>query len=149
MATVNYNGHTVTDQEVKNVLQAICDFFEADVDVTSGDRKTVPTGGSNTSAHLDGRAADFHVSGYDDGTAYLYLKVFAAAIFAGGNSYQIIWHGGLNPEIKAHLHIGKYAKTSDLWGYALFQQEGTKQSNIGITKMTTDIKLPLIAVPSR
>lgn len=149
MATVNFNGHTITDEVVKKVLQAMCDFFQSNVNVTSGDRTGVPPGGEKKSAHLDGRAADFHIEGYDDGTAYLYMKIFASAMFISGHNYQVIWHGGFNPEIKAHLHVGKYKETPDnFWGYAKFQREGTSQSNIGLKNMTLDIILPLIGVPS-
>lgn len=74
MAIVNYNGYTVSDQTVKDVLQNIGDYFQADINVTSGNRTTVPEGGSTTSLHLQNRAADFHIVGIDDGTAYLNLK---------------------------------------------------------------------------
>ena len=150
MATINYGTHTISDEEIKNVLQAICDFFEADVNVTSGDRGYVPDGGSKTSDHLAGRAADFHVQGYDDAMAYRLMKAFPAAIFASRNSYQIIWHGGLNPQLKAHIHIGRSGGVpNNFWGLAKFQQEGTKQSNIGIYNMTTDAIIQLIGVPAR
>ncbi|MBS1793437.1 MAG: hypothetical protein JSS81_06260 [Acidobacteria bacterium] len=147
MATINFNGKTVSDTEIKNVLQAICDFFEADVNVTSGDRNYVPPGGSPTSMHLKNRAADFHVSGYDDGTVYMYLKVFASAFFASGNNYEVIWHGIHTNTTGPHIHVARLGSTGE-WGTVKFMREGTTSSNVGGSK-NRDIDLPLIAVPAR
>lgn len=45
MAEVNYNGYTISDQTIKNVLENFATYFGANVNVTSGDRTTVPEGG--------------------------------------------------------------------------------------------------------
>lgn len=137
---VNYNGYTVSDNEVKNVLQAISDYFEADVNVTSGNRSTVPQGGSTTSLHLVSRAADFHVDGYDDGTAYLHIKVFASAMFAMGNGYEFIRHGAYTQTGGAHLHLGRYGTAGT--GYVKFKKEGLTSADKGV--YTLDIEMPLI-----
>ncbi len=146
MPAVNYNGHTVSDQEIENILADACSYFEADINVTSGDRTYVPEGGSDKSLHLHKRAADFHVVGYDDATAFLYMKVFVAAFFASGNKYEFILHGVYTATGGAHLHLGRYGSTFD-WGYVHYKKEGTTSSTKGV--YSTVYKLPLIGVPKR
>ncbi len=146
MPSVNYNGYTVSDEEIRNVLQDACNYFEADISVTSGDRTHVPSGGSKTSLHLKKRAVDFHVAGYDDATAFLYMKVFVAAFFSGGNNYEFILHGTYTKTGGPHLHLGRYGDTNE-WGYVHYKKEGTTSATKGV--YSTVIKLPLIGVSKR
>jgi hypothetical protein len=146
MPTVNYNGYTVSDNEIKNFLEAAAIYFEKDINVTSGDRTYVPEGGSTTSLHLKKRAVDFHVVGYDDATAFLHMKVFVPAFFAGGNEYEFILHGIHTQTGGAHLHLGRYGDTSD-WGFVHYKKEGTTSSSKGV--YSTVYKLPLVGVPKR
>lgn len=140
MANVNYNGITVTDTEVKNTLQAIADYFEKNVNVTSGDRGTVlDMGGKEDSLHLQNRAADFHVEGIDDGTAYLYIKVYSSAMFSKEHGYEFIWHGPHTETTGQHLHLGRYG--SKTVGYVKFKKEGITPE--GKSKYPVDIKMPL------
>lgn len=141
MPTVNYNGKTVTDNEVKDCLQAIADFFEKDVNVTSGDRGTpLDVGGKDKSLHLQNRAADFHVDGIDDGYAYLNLKVFASAVFSKKFAYEFIWHGPHTETMGQHLHLGNYNYKTV--GYVKFKKEGITSADKGVYK--TEIKMPLV-----
>jgi len=96
MASVNFNGQNITDEEVKNVLQAIAEVLGRNVNVTSGNhRKPLDVGAGKGSPHLHGRAADFHVQGLTDEIAYQKIKKFHESIFARGYGYQLLWHGPL------------------------------------------------------
>lgn len=140
MATINYNGYTISDQIVKDVLQNIGDYFEADVNVTSGNRTTVPEGGSPDSLHLQNRAADFHVVGIDDGTAYLNLKNLGYdQVFKSGNNYEFIWHGTYTATGGQHLHIGRYGSSSI--GKVKFKIEGTTPETKKV--YTVEIEAPI------
>lgn len=140
MPTMNFNGKGVTDTEVKDVLQAMADFFEKDVVVTSGDRGTpLNVGGKGKSLHLKNQAADFHIAGMDEGTAYLYIKVFASAMFASEHGYEFIWHGPHTETMGQRLHLGRYGSASP--GYVKFKKESITNSEKGIYR--TDIKMPL------
>ena len=140
MATVNYNGYTVSDQIVKDVLQNISDYFQADVNVTSGNRTTVPEGGSTSSLHLENRAADFHVVGIDDGTAYLNLKNLGYdQVFKSGNVYEFIWHGIYTATGGQHLHLGRSYSSSN--GKVAFKIEGTTPATK--KKYAVEIEAPI------
>lgn len=146
MAQLNYNGKTVSDEEVRNVLESVCSYFESDVTVTSGDRSYVPKGGSPKSMHLLKRAADFHVANYDDATAFLHMKVFASNFFSSGNRYDLIHHGIHTETTGAHLHLGRLGSSTD-WGYVKFIREGTTADTKDV--YTRVYKLPLIGVSKR
>ena len=140
MPTVNFNGKAVSDSEIKVVLQAIADYFERDVNVTSGDRKTaLDMGGKGKSLHLQNRAADFHVEGYDDGTAYMHIKVFSSAMFSKLHGYEFIWHGPHTETTGQHLHLGRYGSATT--GYVKFKKEGITTDGKGRYKL--DINMPL------
>lgn len=99
--SVSYNGHHVTDPDVRAKLQDIANFFGRRVVVTSGDRQQV-VNGNTKSHHLRGRAADFHVEGLSLGEAYKRLK--ASGIVA--RDYQVIYHTEVT--VAPHLHIGHW-----------------------------------------
>lgn len=114
MATVNYNGYTISDQTIKDVLENFAAYFGANVNVTSGDRTTVPEGGSTKSLHLKKRAADFSVVGLDYGTVYLHLKNLGYdQVFKYGHAYEFIWHGIHTATTGSHLHLGRYGSSSN------------------------------------
>lgn len=140
MAQVNYNGYTISDATVKEVLENISAYFGADVSVTSGDRTTVPDGGSTTSLHLSKRAADFYVVGIDYGTAYLNLKNLGYdQVFKYGHSYEFIWHGVHTGTTGQHLHLGRYGASSV--STVKFISEGTTSDETN--DYTPDATLPL------
>ena len=65
------------DRELVQVLQAIRDHFGAPVVITSGYRTpahNAKVGGSKSSQHLLGRAADFYVEGVDVATVAAYAE---------------------------------------------------------------------------
>lgn len=141
MAQVNYNGKTVSDEELKKMLQAICDVFKANVNVTSGDR-SVPRddGGKEKSLHLQKRAVDFHIEGVDHGTAYKKIKLYYNHIFLNSHGYEFIWHGPYTETSGAHLHIGRYG--SAFVGYVKCKKEGVTSGGKG--SYPIDINLHII-----
>ena len=144
MPSVNFNGYTVSDQTVKDILQNMCDYFQADVLVTSGDRTFVPEGGSTTSLHLNSRAADLHVDGVDDGVVYLNLRNLGYnSVFQSGNGYEFIWHGIHTSTGGPHIHMGRYGSAGV--GYVNFKKEGITADGAG--KYPLDIMLPIIPNP--
>jgi hypothetical protein len=146
MASVNFNGHTISSEEVKLVLQAVCDFFQANVFVTSGNRDFVPPGGSQTSWHLSGKAADFYVEGNENSTVFMYMKVFVSNFFKMGNKYEFINHGSYTGTTGKHLHLACKGSTND-FGYVEFIEEGLTSSTKNIYKTVANI--PLIGATLR
>mgnify|MGYP000178869616 CR=1 FL=1 len=70
------------DSELVQVLQAIRDHFGAPVVITSGYRtaaRNAAVGGSKSSQHLLGRAADFYVEGVDVATVAAYAEALLPA----------------------------------------------------------------------
>ena len=139
MPTVNFNGYTISDTEIQNLLQAVADFFQANVNVTSGDRNHVPKGGSKTSLHLAKRAADFHVEGIEDMTANLNIQAFCSAIFAKENGYEFIIHGAYTATGGPHLHVGRYG--SDSIGYVKFKREGLTAETKNVYELHAKVPL--------
>lgn len=146
MATVNYNGNTVSDEEVKKVLEAVSNFFQAPVTVTSGDRNFVPKGGSATSWHLSKKAADFHVDNNSDADVFRYMKVFVSNFFKMGYRYEFIRHGDFTATTGAHLHIACKGTAND-FGYAEFIEEGITSSTKNSYRTIANI--PLIGATLR
>ena len=127
---VNYQGRRVSDIEVCNVLEAISTYFGRDLNTTSGDRGTALTvGAGDGSLHLQNRAADFHIDGLDDGTAYLHLKVYASQFFLSGERYEVVLHGTHTETSGAHLHIGRIGTNAN--GYVKFVKEGISSEDTG------------------
>jgi len=123
MATVHYHGNTVSDPEVRRVLQTIADLFGKPVYVTSGDRSYVPKGGSKTSLHLQKRAADLYVEGVTLQNTFQDLKVYISMVFDHTDGYEVIWHGSYTEIGGPHVHIGHYPGKKHV-GYVLFKTEG-------------------------
>jgi RHS repeat-associated protein len=102
-AVVLLNGHTVTDSRVNSALSAISiHFASSTVNVTSGDRNFVPTGGAKNSAHLTGQAADFHIVGKSDSQVHQSLKDSNSPVSTG---FRLIQHGPDTVTQGAHLHL--------------------------------------------
>jgi hypothetical protein len=128
MASVNFNGNNVTDEEIKNVLQAIADVLGRNVNVSSGDRrKPLDVGAGKGSHHLIGTAADFHVQGLTDEMAYQKIKRFHESIFARGNRYELIWHGPNTGTKGQHVHISRFKNSSS--GSVECMKEGDRPQN--------------------
>jgi hypothetical protein len=95
--------------------------------VTSGDRSSVPHGGSTRSHHLEHRAADFHVSGRSDKAVFDRLKTDKKAIFDNKHRYQVILHGPFTVTTGPHVHVGRYKDGTG----AVFYKEGTTKQTKG------------------
>lgn len=108
MGQVQYNGKTVSDEAVKEVLNRIATELGNDVIVTSGDRGHVPQGGSGTSHHLQHRAVDFYVRSMTLATVFSKLKEKKDNIFHADKRYQVIHHGNHTSTGGQHLHVGRY-----------------------------------------
>jgi hypothetical protein len=107
MATVNFNTKTVSDDNIKTVLDRIAVKLTADVNLLGGNRGTVPQGGSNTSYHLKHTAADFWVTGYTLESAFTTIKDKQSEIFDADKAYEVIRHGIHTKTGGAHIHIGR------------------------------------------
>ena len=140
MSTVDMNGKTITDSVVKEVLNNMAAYFGATLHVTSGDRTTVPPGGSATSLHLSGKAADFKIDGLDFGNIYQNLRNLGAnQVFVPGHRYEFIWHGIHTDTTGAHLHLGRISTNAD--GYVKFIMEGVTPDGAGT--YAVDLQVPL------
>lgn len=98
---VVFGRHRVSDQRVKDVLQAIADHTGSRVILTSGDRQRVVNNNSR-SHHLVGRAADFAVEGLSLSEAFNMLKDTVIP----KRDFQFIYHTEVTTA--PHLHIGRY-----------------------------------------
>jgi hypothetical protein len=128
VAEVNYNGKTVSDENVCTVLKRIATELEKDVKVTSGDRPApLDVGAGSKSHHVQKRAADFHVDGMTDEQAFKKIQEKKDQIFDSDNKYQVIWHGPFTDTMGAHLHIGRYETGSGV----SFLKEGTTAEGKG------------------
>lgn len=107
MPRVHYRRE-VSDGILKTVLENIAASLARDVKVTSGDRGHVPPGGSQTSLHLLKQAADLHVEGLDDWTAFISIRTKYQEIFVPGHVYEMILHGQYTGTDGAHVHLGRY-----------------------------------------
>jgi hypothetical protein len=103
---VNYNGHRVSDAALRRTLRRIAERFRWTINVTSGDRDSVPPGGSPTSLHLKHRAADFHVAGVGDGQVFWRLHGLRTGLLR--RDYEVIWHGPQTQTTGPHVHLGRY-----------------------------------------
>jgi hypothetical protein len=110
MVKVEYNGCTVSDPAVRDVLKQIAHRLGHDVIITSGDRDHAVKGGSPTSDHLVGRAADFHVRGMSDDAAFAYLKAHAQDLLRD-LPFQVIQHGSYTATQGHHLHSGLHSNS--------------------------------------
>lgn len=128
MAEVNYNGKTVSDENVKTILSRVAEKLEANVNVSSGDRTAaLSVGAGSKSHHLSGRAADFHVTGLSDEEAFKKIQEKKSDIFDSDKKYQVIWHGPYTETHGQHVHIGRYEKDTGVE----FFKEGTTEDTKG------------------
>jgi hypothetical protein len=123
---VNFNGKTVSDQKVKDVLGKVADLTGGTVKVGSGDRTHVPKGGSKTSHHLAGRAADIHVQGLTDKQVFDKLRQNPGKVFLPSDRYQVIHHGPHTFTGAQHVHIGRYADGKGVSFWLEGKTPGTK-----------------------
>lgn len=115
---VDYQGHRVSDATLRDRLREIADHFGWTIKITSGDRTVVPPGGSTTSLHLRGRAADFHVVGVSDETVARRIK--ASGLIP--RNYELIWHTPSTNTTGPHVHLGRI-RTSPPYGPSEFLKE--------------------------
>ena len=120
----------VSDTWLKRFLAAVASVVGGNVTVHSGDRDFVPQGGSRTSQHLLGRAADLKVSGHTPKQVFDCLLAAAEGLPAPMLArYQILYHGTHTCTEAEHVHVGRYAfldKRSKRAGFD-FWIEGTTQ----------------------
>ncbi|MGA1999212.1 MAG: RHS repeat-associated core domain-containing protein [Terriglobales bacterium] len=126
-ALVEYNGHIVTDPNVKKALSEISVYTgSSTVNVISGDRNFVPTGGAKNSAHLTGQAADFHIVGMKDSKADAALKGSGSPIKTG---FRLIQHGPNTITQGAHLHLDSRNQAGQP---TVFMHEGMTPKQSGV-----------------
>ncbi len=113
MSDVKYKAGSaivVSDKDLLALLDKISDSLGVTVEITSGDRNSVPGGGSRTSDHLAGRAVDIHFVGMPDARAFGMLRQNRKAIFGEGTmGFQVIHHGPHTQTQGEHIHIGDNA----------------------------------------
>jgi RHS repeat-associated protein len=124
--SVRYNKHTVSDQRVRTALDGVMMSFGKTVNVVSGDRNFVPKGGATKSAHLTGQAADFHVVGVADNTAFQKLQDNGSPTSEG---LRLIKHGPFTQTEAPHLHLDS---RNDPDSGTVFMTEGTEKMNRGV-----------------
>jgi RHS repeat-associated protein len=124
--SVRYNKHTVSDQRVRTALDGVMMSFGKTVTVVSGDRNFVPKGGATKSAHLTSQAADFHVVGVADNTAFQKLQDAGSPVSEG---LRLIKHGPFTQTEAAHLHVDS---RNDADSTTVFMTEGTEKTNRGV-----------------
>lgn len=135
MPSVTYSK-TVSDANVKDVMQKIADAAGANITVHSGDRNFVPKGGSTVSLHIQKRAADFHISGMTDAAGFAFMKANKDTIFDPKEAYEVIHHGVHTKTGGPHLHIGRYGNAR--MGYVDFKIEGLTAKKKGVYDKTRE-----------
>lgn len=130
MTSVRYKaaGIMISDRELLTLLDAISDELGVTIEITSGDRVAVPSGGAKDSDHLLGRAADIHIAGYPDGDAFMLLRTHRKKVFGSSRmEFQIIHHGPFTKTQGQHIHIGHVVDRNK----AGFWTEGSTQAGRG------------------
>jgi muramidase (phage lysozyme) len=122
MPEINFNGFTISDEHLHVVLRRIAGLFDKNIEVRSGDRKSVVTGSNQKSLHLARRAVDFHVAGFSDADVFKRLRANTGRVFDRSEGYEIIHHGRFTSTGGPHIHIGHYLGKHQ--GQALFKTEG-------------------------
>ena len=115
--SVRYNGHVVSDSNVRAALEKISGATGRSVNVTSGDRNFVPAGGARNSDHLKKRVADFHLEGIADEGGFAEIRNKGAAIFGSPMTFQLIRHGPHTQTEGAHIHLGDPEEGSPRCGF--------------------------------
>ncbi len=128
MPTVTYNK-TVSDSNVKSVMQRIADKLGRNISVHSGDRTFVPKGSSTASLHIQKRAADFHIHGLTDKQGFTNIKSVFNDLFDASEAYEFIHHGPYTATGGEHLHIGRYGNGRA--GYVKFKTKGLSPGTKG------------------
>ena len=123
MGKVMFSNKTISDKKVIEVLKRIAKTIGTVV-ITSGDRSTVPKGGSKNSRHLKHMAADFGISGYGLTQWFGFKEIYKKRkeIFMDGGRYEILFHGK-HDLCKPHIHIGRFTTGSGL----SFKTRGVKK----------------------
>jgi len=117
-------GVHVSSSTLRKKLRAIAKFFNWHITVHHGNRTHAVTGGSLTSLHYKGQAADFHVRSLTDRTAFRKMVFHRRKLLA--SEYELIWHGTNTETGGPHLHIGyQPGKASE------FLEEGTPSAGKG------------------
>jgi hypothetical protein len=107
--TVHYQKE-VSDPWLRRLLESVASLVGGNVTVHSGDRNFVPTGGSKTSQHLKGRAADLKVSGFTPKQVFDRVVAGASSLPAPMmGRYQVLYHGKHTSTEAEHVHVGRYA----------------------------------------
>jgi hypothetical protein len=127
MASVNYGRNAVADAELREVLQALCDSFQKNINVVRGDvihpRKYIPP----VDNWHNGNAVDFHVEGISDAAAYEKIKARHETIFSTKYGYDLFWHGQFTREKHSCLCISKFAESNI--GTVRFFKGGDREEN--------------------
>lgn len=126
MAIINYNGKTISDDDIQDVLVKIATHL-GPVNVTSGDRNAVPKGGSKTSLHLVHQAVDFWITGMSLEDTFKKLVEKRYLLFNSSHKYEVIWHGPYTITGGAHIHIGRHV----IGAGVSFKKEGTTADTKG------------------
>jgi len=126
MAIINYNGKTISDEDIKDVLVKIATHLGT-INVTSGNRNAVPRGGSKTSLHLINQAVDFSITGMSLEDTFKKLIEKRYLLFNSSHKYEVIWHGQYTITGGPHIHIGRHAMGSGV----SFKKEGTSAETKG------------------
>jgi hypothetical protein len=122
-------GVKVSSKTLRNKLRAIAKFFGWRITVHHGNRSGVVPGGSTTSLHLVGQAADFHVASVTDQRAF--RKMVSKRRKLLRSEYELIWHGTGTHTGGPHLHLGyQPGKASE------YLEEGTPASPGGVYSPT-------------
>lgn len=128
MAEVNFNGKTVSDENIKTVLERVATELEKNVNVSSGDRgSALDVGAGTKSLHLKHQAADFHVEGLSDEEAFKKIQEKKEKIFDADKKYEVIWHGTHTETMGQHVHIGRF----DAGTGTSFKKEGVTEDQKG------------------
>lgn len=128
MAEVNYNGKTVSDENVKTVLERVATELDKNVNVSSGDRgAALEVGAGTKSLHLKHRAADFHCAGLSDEETFKKLQEKKDKIFDSDKRYEVIWHGTYTETMGQHVHIGRFESGAGV----SFMKEGITEDGKG------------------
>lgn len=145
MANVTYLK-TVSDSNLRVVIQRIANLLDKDITVHSGNRPVSQQvkGSSSKSLHVAKRAADFHIKGMTDTQGFTYFKLNMNQIFDQTEAWEVIQHRPGGATEGPHLHIGRYG--NDKRGYVQFKQDGLeygKKYNVETVPFTSPNGTPV------
>lgn len=122
-------GVAVSSSTLRKKLRAIAKFFGWTITVHHGNRSSSVQGGSPTSLHLSGRAADFHIKSVTDQRAFRKLVFHRKKLIP--KEYELIWHGTGTHTGGPHLHMGHQPGQA-----SEYLEEGTPASPGGVYSPT-------------